>query len=192
MIETNELKIETIAPKRLRWWSSPRTLLRTILMLDDTPHSIALGTAIGMFIGLTPTVGLQMILVMVVYYLTRSLFQFNRLAALLTVYISNPITMIPMYWFNFEVGAAIVGGEVDPDDFARIFEYHGFWQWWNAVLELFVGIGWPLILGSAIVASIGGLLTYPAMRWLLRSVGKSDSFPSQPQPIQIVKTTEQR
>lgn len=187
-----ENELPNIEPKRWRWWSNPRALLRSILMLDDTPHSIALGTAIGMFIGLTPTVGIQMILVMVVYYLTRSLFQFNRLAALLTVYISNPVTMIPLYWFNFEVGAAIVGGDVDPDDFAAIFAYRGFWQWWDSVVALFVGIGWPLILGSAIVASLGSLVTYPAMRWLLRSVGKRESRPPEPLPIRIVETTEQR
>ena len=39
------------ADNRLHWWTSPRTLLRYILMLDDTPHSIALGTAIGLAAG---------------------------------------------------------------------------------------------------------------------------------------------
>ena len=34
--------------------ASPRQLLRTLLMLDDTDHSIALGTAIGM-----PTITFQ-------------------------------------------------------------------------------------------------------------------------------------
>ena len=75
----------------LRWWSDPRSLLRHILMLDDTPHSIALGTAIGMFIGMTPTVGIQMILVIVFAFLVKPLFTFNRIAALITVYISNPL-----------------------------------------------------------------------------------------------------
>ena len=50
--------------KQFHWWSDPRKLLRHILLLDDSAHSIALGTAVGMTIGLTPTVGVQMILVM--------------------------------------------------------------------------------------------------------------------------------
>ena len=78
----------------LKWWNSPRTLLRGILMLEDTPHSIALGTSIGMAIGLTPTVGIQMILVMCTAWLTHKLFHFNRVAALITVYISNPIKSV--------------------------------------------------------------------------------------------------
>ena len=81
---------------RLRkWWRDPRTLLRTILMLDDTSHSIALGSAIGMFIGLSPTGGIQMMLVMLTSLLTRKFFRFNVMAALIMVYISNPLTAIP-------------------------------------------------------------------------------------------------
>ncbi|HIC22647.1 MAG TPA: DUF2062 domain-containing protein, partial [Planctomycetes bacterium] len=34
---------------------------RRILQLEGSSHSIALGTAIGLFVAMTPTVGLQMI-----------------------------------------------------------------------------------------------------------------------------------
>src|SRR3990172_6945415 len=80
-----------------RWWTRPRTFIRHILLADDTPHSIALGTAIGTFIGLTPTGGVQMLLVMLVAFLCRPLFRFNQIAALLMVYISNPLTAVPIY-----------------------------------------------------------------------------------------------
>jgi uncharacterized protein (DUF2062 family) len=82
--------------REIHWWSNPRTLLRTILSLDDTPHQIALGAAIGMFIAMTPTIGIQMALVMLVALLTRPFFHFNRVAALVMVYLSNPITMVPL------------------------------------------------------------------------------------------------
>ena len=87
---------------------TPRSLLRKILLLDDTAHSIALGTAIGMFIGMTPTVGIQMILVLCLAFATRPLFHFNKVAALLTVYISNPFTVLPIYWFNYSIGTYFV------------------------------------------------------------------------------------
>ena len=51
--------------QKFRWWTSPRNVLRHILMLQDSAHSIALGTAIGVFLGMTPTVGIQMLLVVV-------------------------------------------------------------------------------------------------------------------------------
>ncbi len=152
----------------IRWlWRTPRTLLSQILALEDTDHSKALGVTVGMFIGMTPTVGIQMILVLLLAVLTSRLFYFNRAAALLTVYVSNPLTTLPIYWLDYQVGTWFVAGDVSRDDFSRILEYHGFAEWWHTVLGLFVTIGTPLILGSLIVASICSLATYPLMRWLL-------------------------
>lgn len=81
-----------MSPPKPAWKYSPRMLLRSILMLDDSAHSIALGTAIGMFIALTPTVGIQMLMVLCVAFLTRPFFKFNQVASLITVYVSNPLT----------------------------------------------------------------------------------------------------
>lgn len=164
----------------LKWWDSPRALLRAILMLDDTPHSIALGTAIGMLIGLTPTVGMQMILVMVTAGLTSRLFQFNRVAALITVYVSNPITIVPIYYGLYWVGTRFVPGTASREHFAQLLQYDGFAGWWEAVCGLFVDIGAPLILGTVIVAPIGGLLTYPVMLALVRSFRAAPARSPQP------------
>jgi uncharacterized protein len=174
---------------------NPRTWLRALLQLDDTDHSIALGTAIGMAIGLTPTVGIQMILVAVISLLTRKLFRFNIMAALITVYVSNPLTMIPIYWMLYVVGTWFVEGDVTREQFAAIFEYEGFAEWWETIAEIFIGIGKPLLIGTAIVASLGGLMTYPLMRGILRwlkgpegsrrtlfDVITSDSATSSPSP----------
>ena len=103
----------------------PREFLRTILMLDDTPHSIALGTAIGMFIGMTPTVGIQMGLVLIFAFLVRPLFSFNKVAAVLTVYISNPFTVAPIYWGCYKLGTVFVEGNVTYEDFAAEFSKDG-------------------------------------------------------------------
>lgn len=161
---------------------NPRELLRTLLILDDTNHSIALGTAIGMAIGLTPTVGIQMIIVVVVAFLTHKLFHFNRMAAIVAVYVSNPITMIPLYWFLYKVGACFVESNVTHEEFAAIFTYNGLGEWWETVVALVVKIGWPLLIGTAIVAPLGGLLTYPLMRWLLYYLKPARPEPDSAQP----------
>jgi len=161
-----EMSGEMTSEKRLQWWSSPRTILRTILTLDDTPHSVALGTAIGMFIGMTPTVGIQMILVMVAAYLTRPFFSFNRVAALVTVYLSNPLSVVPIYWFDYKVGTWFIAGTATREDFEKILHYDGLAGWWNALCALFVDVGAPLIVGSLIVATVSGCATYPLMRYL--------------------------
>jgi len=151
-----------------RWlWRTPRMLLRQILALDDTNHSKALGVALGVFIGMTPTVGIQMILVLVFAALTSKLFQFNRVAALLTVYISNPLTVLPIYWLDYKVGTWFIYGDATREQFAKILEYDSFAEWWETILGLFVTIGAPLIVGSLVVATVCGVVTYPVMRWLL-------------------------
>ena len=155
--------------KSLHWWSSPQKLLRAILMLDDNSHSIALGTTIGMFIGMTPTVGIQMILVVVFAFLVKPILKFNRMAALITVYISNPLTVLPIYWFDYKVGSLLIPGDVSREDFAKILHYQGFEGWWNTFAKLFLDVGAPLVVGSFIVATISSIATYPMLRWLLRS-----------------------
>lgn len=155
--------------RTLKWWSSPRALMRYILGLDDTHHSIAMGTTVGMFIGMTPTVGIQMIIVMCVAILTKRFFEFNRVAALITVYISNPVTMIPIYYLDYKVGTVFFGGDVSRDEFAKILEYESFAGWWTTIVDLFVGIGVPLIVGSLVVAALCSAVTYPVMRKLLKA-----------------------
>ncbi|WP_144982853.1 DUF2062 domain-containing protein [Gimesia aquarii] len=152
-----------MSASNLSWKSSPRRLLRSILMLDDTAHSIALGTAIGMFIALTPTVGIQMLMVICFAFVTRPLFRFNQIASLITVYISNPLTMIPIYWFDYKVGTYYVGGSMNQKEFAKIFEFEGFSGWWETVKQLILEVGSPLIIGSLIVATFCALVTYPIM-----------------------------
>lgn len=152
----------------VRWWSHPRTLLRHILMLDDTPHSIALGTAVGVFVGMTPTVGIQMILVVVLSFLTRRVFRFNVIAALIAIYISNPVTTVPIYWFDYTVGSLFFEGDnIKREEFAQLLVYHSFTEWWNHISTLFVRIGAPLLVGAAVVATPCGVVTYFLMRWLL-------------------------
>lgn len=164
--------------KKLKWWSSPRALFRHILGLDDTHHSIAMGTTVGMFIGMTPTVGIQMLVVMFVAILTKRFFEFNRVAALITVYISNPVTMIPIYYMNYKVGTVFFGGDVSRDEFAKILEYEDFAGWWTTIVDLFVGIGVPLIVGSLVVASVCAAITYPVMRWLLKTFRPEKTAPA--------------
>lgn len=176
----------TVSTNSPSWWSNPRLLLRSILMLDDTPHSIALGTALGMFIGITPTGGIQMLLVVALSLTLGRIFRFNRLAALLMVYVSNPITAVPLYWFCYQVGAVFLGADLTKEDFTRIFQYESFDQWSTEFFGLLVDIGGPLLLGSLIVATVAAIVTYPIMLWLLESrtgSGNKRVVEEKPQPV---------
>lgn len=153
---------------------TPRALLRKILMLDDTPHSVALGTTIGMFIGMTPTVGIQMIIVLIIAFLTRPFFRFNKIAAVLTVYVTNPLTIIPIYWFNYKVGTWFVPSDVTYEDFVAIVQFDNHGNWSERALLLITDLGAPLLIGCLLVALVSSVLTYPIMRWLLHRCHQPD------------------
>ncbi len=80
-------------------------IVHRILHADDTPHRLALGIAVGFFIAWTPTIGFQMALVV----LAASLLKANRLAGIPIVWISNPFTLLPIYYPNYRVGRFLLG-----------------------------------------------------------------------------------
>lgn len=156
----------TPVQKQVSGWLHPRILLRYVLSQDDTPHHVALGAAIGTFVGLTPTPGVQMLLVLAIYYLCRPVFTFNRPAGLAAVYISNPLTAVPLAWISYQVGRVFVGGDLTRDEIAAIMQHNGA-GWWQAVMAVVVDLGWAYLIGSLIVACAAALLTYPVMHYLL-------------------------
>ena len=150
-----------------RWWTSPRRLIRSLLALDDTPHAIALGTAIGMFVGMTPTVGLQMFLVIGIAAATRPLFHFNRVAGLITVYISNPLTIVPLYAAFYYVGTMLVDAPMTPAQFQLQFEAALDRSWIDPLRFIFTEVAWPMLAGSLLIATVTAVPTYPIVRRLV-------------------------
>ena len=150
-----------------RWWTSPRRLIRSLLALDDSPHAIALGTAIGMFVGMTPTVGLQMFLVIGIAAATRPLFHFNRVAGLITVYISNPLTIVPLYAAFYYVGTMLVDAPMTPAQFQLQFEAALDRSWLDPLRFIFTEVAWPMLAGSLLIATVTAVPTYPIVRRLV-------------------------
>src|SRR5262245_19861478 len=111
-------------------------LVQSILSLQDTEHSIALGTAIGLFVAWTPTVGIHMILVVGLTLLLRA----NKVAGLIAVYLSNPFTIVPMYWIDYWLGALVLDQELTYDELRSILHYHGWagfkTAFWKVCIEL--------------------------------------------------------
>ena len=111
-----------------------------------------------------------MVLVLVTAFLSRPFFRFNRFAALVAVYISNPFTMLPIFWFNYRVGAIFMRAEISWVQFVDLFQYRSISEWWPTFLNVFQTLGLPLIAGSAVVATFFALPTYPIMLRLLQRV----------------------
>ena len=68
--------------------------------LKGDPRKIAWGMALGVFIGVTPTIPFHMISALALAHI----FRISRIAAVMGVWISNPITIPPFYYFSFKIG----------------------------------------------------------------------------------------
>ncbi|WP_166831266.1 DUF2062 domain-containing protein [Thalassoroseus pseudoceratinae] len=163
--------MDELSAKPIAIWRHPRKWVLRVLSLNDTPHAKALGMAIGVFIAMTPTVGLQIVIVLTLALLTGRLFYFNKPAALLMVYVSNPLTILPIYWTDYKIGTLFFKGNLTREMLANVLKYEGFEQWWQALVTLFVEIGRPMLAGSLILGSGCGLATYLITRWFLKTNG---------------------
>lgn len=115
--------------------------------LRGTAEEVARGMALGVFIGMTPTMGVQMPIALFVAMLLRE----NKLAAVLGVWISNPATAIPIYTFNFKLGKYLLS---TPDlKMPRLTSL-------SEVLELGHDFLLPLLLGCLISGIVSAAVTY--------------------------------
>ena len=88
---------------------------RLIVPLKRSPHPpehSARGILIGLVWGLTPTVGIQIIGVSLTWLVARRLFgwNFNYLIALAWTVVTNPLTLLPLYYVFYVTGELMLGG----------------------------------------------------------------------------------
>lgn len=77
------------------------------LRLQGDPTSVARGVAIGIFIGITPTVPLHTVLILALCLLLRA----SKVAGILaSVLVSNPLTFFVQYYLSWRVGTALFPG----------------------------------------------------------------------------------
>ena len=77
------------------------------ISLKGDPRKIAMGMAIGVFIGVTPTIPFHTIIII---FLTM-LFRQNLTAAMLGAWIMNPITIPLFYFVEYEIGKLVLGSQ---------------------------------------------------------------------------------
>jgi uncharacterized protein (DUF2062 family) len=153
----------------IRYWIRrlKRLFVYGVLHVKDTPHRIALGAALGVFVALTPTMGFQMLLVVVLAMVFRA----NKVVGLPFVWISNPLTAGPIYGSGFLLGKLMLGGNYRAPDFAAALAAHGSWwgermanailAWWHVTMEVFL----PLWLGGVVMGGVAGTATYFLVRY---------------------------
>ncbi len=146
--------------------------LRKFVRLNDTPQSIAAAASMGMFIAMLPIYGFQMIVAAAVATVARV----NKFAAVVPVWISNPLTIPPLLYLQYKLGKLAVWGDEDPEIWHRMQKLGkaasevSVFDLKNSSRQVFVAarqlgweVLWPLIVGSIISGLVLGLVTYPLM-----------------------------
>jgi hypothetical protein len=145
---------------RLMFRRVRRFVVYKILHVDDTPHRIALGAAVGVFVAWTPFYGLHMVLVVAISALLRA----NKVVGLPLTWLSNPVTApvnLLCYWIGCRMlgvrgnEAKIVSALKDAfapgrGFFTRLVDFsHG-------LEDVFL----PWLAGSLVFSLVAGALTY--------------------------------
>jgi uncharacterized protein (DUF2062 family) len=133
-----------------RRWGAIRQLkllLLRFVRLQGTPHEISKGIALGICIGMTPTFGIQMPLAILFAWMLRE----SKVAAVLGVWITNPLTAPFIYAVEYETGLIML--QQPHAELPQTFTFDTFSQ-----------LGWevlfPLGLGSLLWAVLSWGVAY--------------------------------
>jgi len=150
-----------------------RVLIRRLLGISDSPHRIALGVAIGLFVAWMPTYGLHTLTVLMLTFLLRA----NKVAGLTSMLVTNPLTAGPAYYFSYILGGRIIAiftsqsaapirraaETFHPLSISALFSarfWDGFWEW-------LVAIGTELWIGGLVIGILSACAGYLIAFWLV-------------------------
>lgn len=150
------------------WFRVRKFLAQKVLHTNDTPHAIALGAAIAMLVAFLPLIGLQTMIAVGLAALCRA----NKAVCIPIVWITNPLTMVPIYGACLGLGRLLVVSPSDASSAAvlsdlerqqggPLFEL----EFWKGVFHRLSGLGLELWIGCAVVGSILGIASYFFARW---------------------------
>jgi uncharacterized protein (DUF2062 family) len=134
-------------PRRARHF-----MVHDLLHADDPPHPLALGVALGVFFAFIPFFGIQMVFVVLFAWLLNA----NKLVGAPLVWLTNPATIVPVYYLCYIVGIGILGQDgVGSEVWAELAEPPAGWAaatsfYWERIYE----IGMPVLLGSVVVGFV--------------------------------------
>jgi len=133
-----------------------KTQFKDLSRENTSIHSIALGLAIGTFIAITPTLGLDLLVGLLVVLIYKNL---NKLAVFLGLLIWNPITMIPIHLSSLKIGNFFLGSVP-----LVKFDIH--------ILNEIYNFSIRYLIGNLILAVVISLLSYfialVVVRWYRR------------------------
>jgi uncharacterized protein len=131
--------------------------VKQLFTLRASKHEIALGFAVGVFVGVFPTFGAGALLLA----LLTPFVKFNITAAILGTFVANPLTSL--FWIS--LSCSIVG--IDYSTVKNSFELIRHLEFAKFFGSVSIAVGMYFV-GNLIVSTISGLLSYVAARLSLQ------------------------
>lgn len=143
---------------RLRRWLAAHHL--TLMTLPDTPHSIALGTAIGMFFGFTPLFGLKTLLSLAMAWSLKG----NKIAAFISVTLHDIILPFwpAIFLWEYRMGMWTLHRRLPERPGFRHVPLRDYMEW-----TTFFTVGQPILVGSLFLALPAAVVVYFGLRGVL-------------------------
>jgi uncharacterized protein (DUF2062 family) len=157
--------------RRLHRWMRAHHM--TLMTLPDTPHNIALGSAIGMFFGFTPLFTMKTLLAFSITWLFRA----NKTAAVITVTLHDVLLpLVPaMFFWQYKLGMWALYHRLPQRPGFRRVSLSDFMEW-----TTFLTVGRPILVGSLFFAVPAALLVYFGLRAvLIRSRARKTANPAE-------------
>lgn len=153
------------------WYRKVYRLVRSKLIIPvmRSKHSAehtARGVMVGIMCGMTPTVGIQMVIVLAIWIIARKLFgwDFSLVNGIAWSWVTNVFTMVPIYYVFYVTGQLMMG------QFAELSGYDSFERVW-VVLLTSEGGSWDRIVAwfLALIADWGLPLVIGCLPWSIMS-----------------------
>lgn len=151
-------RIRNLIWPRRSFVRSLQYLVKRTLRLHATPHAVAAGVAVGVFVSFTPFIGFHFIMAAIASYIIGG----NVVASAFGTAIGNPLTF-PFIWAaTFETGRFLLTGDLTGHhaeiDIGLMLRHAEFVELWNPILK-------PMTIGSVPVGLAFALVFYFATRW---------------------------
>lgn len=154
-----------------------RRWLRVLIPLHTSPRRIALGVSIGILIAFTPSIGFQMGLALVL----ASILSASRVAAVVCVWITNPLTMGPIFALTYAIGRPfwIASPEVGLSELSQtigggysVFSIAAVFSGFQSIFSLGSQIVMPMLIGGLMTGVVVGGACYLPVKTITSSIQK--------------------
>lgn len=134
-----------------RWVEPWRKAYHRFLKIRGHPREISLGFALGLFVGMSPFMGLHTAIAV----LLAALFKWNKISSALAVWVSNPISAPIIYGLTYLIGAKVLNYE-NSHTLPQNFDLDGLLAIIRGAPELI----WVLIVGGIVTGIPLALIGY--------------------------------